>query len=159
MTTIHWRDLLAHLYSLSATTCVAAVLTEPDVQWSIHILSLSFCFPRSIIQAHAEVILITITFPSCTNSSNENKTYSDDHLPKPKLSISVAPLIKWETVHHCLGHCSENQIRLRSLQVTKTKVRNWSPGTELQFKKTFRISEKLHFYKHTNVSHYPPGGG
>lgn len=89
-TTMHWRGPLAHLYSLPVTTCVAVGLTRADVQWSIHVLSLSLCFPSSITQAHAEAILIIAPSPPCTNGGNENKTLFDAHSPKPNLSITVA---------------------------------------------------------------------
>lgn len=59
----HWRGLFAHLLYIQAsvTTCGAAGLSSADMQWSIHVLSLSLRFPSSITQARAEAIFIIIT--------------------------------------------------------------------------------------------------
>lgn len=58
---MHWRGLLAISIYLSLSQPVAEGLTRASVQWSIHVLSLSFCFSSSITQACAEAILIIIT--------------------------------------------------------------------------------------------------
>lgn len=55
------NEVLAISIYLSVSQPVAEGLTGATAQWSIHVLSLSFCFSSSITQACAEALLIIIT--------------------------------------------------------------------------------------------------
>lgn len=61
------EPVMACFYPLSVTTCAAVGLTRADVQWSIHVLSLSLHFPSSITQAHAAALLIIAASLPCSN--------------------------------------------------------------------------------------------